>query len=478
MLPVARFGELWPEAFSSGGRHWVLDNIHDGVLDEAAVQLGLDLDPAGHTVTVLQAHGSLRYHNLTINYFNGLPLLRQVEGTADFTGKELDFTPTGGVLKGLRVTGGALAGLTELGQHPEWLTVDLTVAGPALQDMLEVIDSKPLRYAHAIGVDPAHARGRAESQLHFKLPLVADLKLDAVDYAAKATITGASLDKLVLDRGIADGNLTLDIGRTGAHVQGTARLDDIPAKVDANIIFHAKNGPHATYRVGLTLDEEAQRRLALDFPPDRLKGPIAADITYTALPANRGQATAVLDLSGAALAISEAGAAKLAPRNTPDSQRSTLRNTVSRFSRSSSRPTTRLVPRRMRGFRPPIFMAHRTSERMSIGRRPGPLPQKYARTILSTTTPLARSVRGSIPTSSRPNRSKATRSSTSAVSLRWNVNRRSWRTPQSDAAQYRGAPRSHLSTARQLPAELWPEPFPPAPGLAWRRANTSGLRAA
>src|SRR5271157_5384312 len=77
-------------------------------------------------------------------------------------------------------------------------------------------------------------------------------------------------------------------------------------------------------------------------------------------------------------------AAKLAPRNTLDSQRSTLRNTASRFSRSLSRPTTKLVPRRTRGFRPPIFMAHRTSERTSIGRRPGPLPQKYTRTILST----------------------------------------------------------------------------------------------
>ena len=304
-VPVARLGAVWPTVLSPGGRRWVLENIHDGVLDEAAVQLGLDLDPVAHTANVLSAQGSLRYHDLTINYFNGLPLVRQVGGTASFAGKHLDFTPTSGTLKGVKVTGGAVR-LTDLGEHPAWMTIDLALAGP-LQDMLEVIDSKPLRYAHAIGVDPAHVGGQAESQLHFRFPLVDDLKLDAIDYAAKATISGASLDKVVLDRGITDGNFALDIARAGAHIQGTARLDDIPAKLDANIPFHAKSGPRAVYRIGLTLDEEAQRRFDLDLAPDRLEGPIAADITYTAFAGNRGEATAVLDLRNATLAIPEAG---------------------------------------------------------------------------------------------------------------------------------------------------------------------------
>jgi hypothetical protein len=308
-VPVSRLGELWPTVFSPGGRRWVLENIHDGVLDKAAVELGLDLDPVAHTANVLNAHGSLRYHDLTINYFNGLPEVRQVAGNADFAGKHLDFVPTSGMLKGLKLTGGTVQ-LTDLGEHPEWLTIDLALAGP-FRDMLEVLDSKRLRYAHAIGIDPAHAGGRAETQLHFKLPLVEDLKLDAVDYSAKATITGATLDKAVLGRGLTDGDLVLDLARTGAHVQGTARLDDIPSKLDANVVFHPKRGPHAVYRVGLMLDEEVQRRLGLDFAPERIKGPIAADVTYTAFAANHGEATALLDLRGATLAIPEAGWRKL-----------------------------------------------------------------------------------------------------------------------------------------------------------------------
>ncbi len=304
-VPVARLGELWPPAFTPNGRRWVLDNIHDGVLDKATLDLALDLDPVAHAANVLNAQGSLRYHDLTINYFNGLPWVRQVGGTAGFTGKHLDITPTSGMLKGMKITGGLLQ-LSELGERTEWLSIDLALTGP-LQDALEVIDSKPLRYARAIGVDPAHVSGRAETQLHFRLPLVADLKFDAVDYSAKATIAGANLGKVVFDRKITDGNFALEIVRTGAHLQGTARFDDIPSKLDANVFFRPKSGPSAVYRVGLTLDEEGLRKFDLDFSPERMKGPIAADVIYTAFGPSRGEATAQLDLRNAGLAIAEAG---------------------------------------------------------------------------------------------------------------------------------------------------------------------------
>ena len=304
-VTVARLGQLWPETFSPGGRRWVLANIHDGVLDEAAVQLGLDLDPRAHTADVLKATGSLRYSDLTINYFNGLPMVHNVAGTASFAGKHLDFVPTSGMLKGLKVTGGALQ-LTDLGGKPEWLTIDLALAGP-LQDALEVINAKPLRYAHAIGVDPGHVAGQVETRLHFKLPLLEDLKADAIDYSAKATITGMSLPKIVLDRGISDGNLALDLNRSGAHLQGAARFDGLPSQLDANVFFHPKGGPQAKYHVGLTLDDEARRRLDLDVAPDRIKGPIGVDLTYSVLSRNHAEATALLDLRDTALAIPEAG---------------------------------------------------------------------------------------------------------------------------------------------------------------------------
>jgi hypothetical protein len=304
-VEVARFAALWPLSMSPGGRRWTLANVHDGVLDQGTVQLALAVDPSDRTVAVRSATGSLRYHGLTINYLDGLPPVRQVAGTAKFSDDQLVFTPTAGTLKRLQVTGGSLR-IANLGHKPEWLTIDLDTKGP-LRDAVEVIDAPRLRYAQKIGLDPAHVAGQSVTHLHFRLPLLADLKLDQVEYGAKATITGADLGKVALDRAVTDGDFALDLERHEAHLAGKARFDGIPARLDASVFFHPGKGPREVYRVGLTLDDAARRRLDLDLMPGRVHGPVGAAVTYTVLGGGRSRASAQLDLRGAALTIPEAG---------------------------------------------------------------------------------------------------------------------------------------------------------------------------
>ena len=304
-VPVAKFESLWPPALSRGGRAWVLANVHDGVLDEAAVQLDLAVDPAARSAEVVSAHGSMRYRDATISYFQGLTPARKVSGTATLVDKRLVFTPSGGSVKSVQATGGSLQ-ITDLGAPVEWLTVDLSLAGP-LQDFLETIDAKPLRYSHDIGVDPAQIAGRAEANLHFKLPLLKDVKLDQVQYAAKASLSGAAIAGVAMNRNLTDGNFTLEITRPGAHLRGTSRFDGVPLGIDANLFFKPIDGARARYRVALTMDEEQRRRLAFDFLPNRVAGPVGVDLTYWTFDATHAEADAALDLRWANLSVAETG---------------------------------------------------------------------------------------------------------------------------------------------------------------------------
>ena len=304
-VPVARFESLWPPVLSKGGRRWVLANVHDGILDQAAVQLDLAVDPAERSAEVVSARGSLRYHDLTINYFSGLPPVRKVSGTATLANKRLTFTPTGGTVKSVQVTGGSLD-ITDLGAPVEWQTIDLTLSGP-IREVLEVIDAKPLRYAHDAGVDPARVAGRSEINLHFRFPLLRSLKFDDVEYGVRATLTGAAVTGAAMDRDLSDGDFALDISRPGMHLQGNARFDGIPISIDGGVFFRPKNGPRGRYRVALTLDDEQRRRLAFDYFPDRITGPVGIDLTYSILDAGRAEAAALLDLRAASLSVAEAG---------------------------------------------------------------------------------------------------------------------------------------------------------------------------
>jgi len=304
-LPVAKFETMWPRWLSRGGRHWVLGNIHDGSLDEASVQLDLAVDVAARDAEVVGVHGAMRYHDLSVEYFKGLPPAQKVSGTATLAERRLDFTPTGGAVRSVQVTGGSVQ-LTNLGDPVEWATIDLTLAGP-LQNILEILDSKPLRYAHDVGVDPAEVAGTADTALHFKFPLIDKLKFDAVEYNAKATLTGAAFAKAALGRGITDGSLALEVARPGVHVQGNARFDGVPSTLEANWYFNPKNGLRGRYRVGLTLGQDDRRRLDINFLPDHITGPIGLDATYSVYGGGRAEAALALDLRKAVLKIEEAG---------------------------------------------------------------------------------------------------------------------------------------------------------------------------
>jgi len=304
-VPVAKFATLWPPALSRGGRRWVLANVHDGVLDHAAVQLDLEVDPTARSADIVSARGSMRYHDLTINYFSGLAPARKVSGTATLVDKRLEFTPTGGSVKSVQITGGSLD-ISNLGAPVEWQTIDLTMAGP-IRDVLEVIDVKPLRYAHDIGVDPAHVAGRTGFNLHFRFPLLRSLKFDDIEYGIKASMTDTAIANAAMDRDLSNGSFMLEIGRSGVHLKGNARFDDIPITIDGGVFFKPKDGARARYRVALMLDDRQRRRLAFDYLADRISGPIGIDLTYSAFEAGRAEADARLDLHAASLSVAEAG---------------------------------------------------------------------------------------------------------------------------------------------------------------------------
>ncbi|HYZ41696.1 MAG TPA: DUF3971 domain-containing protein, partial [Stellaceae bacterium] len=304
-VPVAQFESLWPPALSPGGRRWVLANIRDGVLDQAAVQLDLAVNPAARTAEVVSAHGTMRFHDATVSYFDGLNPVRKASGTAALADKQLLFTPTGGAVKSVQITGGSLL-ISDLGAPVEWLTADLSFAGP-IRDVLETIDAKPLRYAHDIGLDPARVAGRTKAKIHFKLPLLRDLKLDQVQYGVKATLTGAAIADVAMHRDLSDGNFTVEIAQSGVHLQGASRFDGVPLSIDANMFFTPVDGARGRYRVAMSLSDEERRRLAFDFLADRIAGPVGVDLTYSVIDESHAEANAVLDLHGTSLSLGEAG---------------------------------------------------------------------------------------------------------------------------------------------------------------------------
>jgi len=296
---VARY---WPSALSPNSRSWVTTHLHDGVVNEskADIHLTVDFDPSvAKSVQVDYLQGTLAFRNLTADYFPPLPAVQQIEGTGSFSRARFDLLATSGVLGGLRV-GGATIQLTKLDTNDEAISIAVGVRGP-LRETLQVIDTQPLRYAHAVGIDPDKVSGTADTQLTFGFPLINSLKIANLDYGAKAVLKDVVVPGLLSGHDLGAGDLTLDLDRAAFRVQGNAQLEGVPATV--SWMQSLKPGDSTRrYALKARLDDAARKRFGVDFLPAYINGVVGVDAVSTAQK-GAGQADIALDLKDAALSF-------------------------------------------------------------------------------------------------------------------------------------------------------------------------------
>lgn len=302
-VPADALPGLWPEQLSPHSRDWITGHIHDGIVTAADARFGghADLTPdAAKPVRIDTLDGTLAYRGLTVEYFKPLEPLRGVDGTATFDRAQLILTPSAGSVRGVQLAGGT-ARLFQLDTHDEQIAIAFGIKGP-LRDVLDVLDSKPLEYAHALNIDPAQVSGEAEGELDFAFPLKKELTLDMVDFGARAKLSGVAIRQVLVGRDLSDGELQLKLDRTALHLDGAARLDGVPATLNWTQSLK-EGGPPPQYTVQARLDEAARQKLGLELPAGMVAGPVAVDATYTIQSPTRASASVGVDFANAALSL-------------------------------------------------------------------------------------------------------------------------------------------------------------------------------
>lgn len=301
-VAIDTLARYWPDALSPHSRNWVTTHLHDGVVNESKtdIHLTVDFDPGVlKVVQVDYLQGTLAFHNLTADYFPPLPLVQQIDGTGTFNRATFDLVATSGVLQGLRV-GGATVQMSKLDTNDEMIAIAVGVRGP-LRDMMQVIDTPPLRYAHAVNVDPDKVSGSSETQLTFRFPLINDLKMANVEYGARAVLQDVGIPNLASGHDLTAGDLRLDLDRAAFRIQGTAAIDGVPATVGWMQSLKAGDATRR-YTLKARLDDAARKHFGVDFLSGYINGVVGVDVVSTSQKAS-GQADIALDLKDVALSF-------------------------------------------------------------------------------------------------------------------------------------------------------------------------------
>ncbi|HSV28492.1 MAG TPA: DUF3971 domain-containing protein, partial [Candidatus Omnitrophota bacterium] len=306
-VPFDSLPQLWPAVVAPNAREWVVANLSKGVAHEARATLSArSASGRFDDVVVEHVEGGLEGDGVTVDYLRPMPVVKNAAASASFDAKDFRITVKGGEVYGLRLKDGliVLGGLDQEDQHAD---IDLTIAGPAA-DALKLIDNQPLRYAQALGIDPASVGGDATTRLRLKFPLLKNLRLDDLAIKAHSSLKGVSIPKVVMGLDLARGDLEIDVDAKGLDASGPVVLGTIPADLKWRENFSARNVP---FRSRYTLrapsvDEEQRKMLGLDgvpFVSPFISGPVAADVVATLFGGGKGDIEAKVDLSPARMKL-------------------------------------------------------------------------------------------------------------------------------------------------------------------------------
>lgn len=305
-LPIDRLGALWPPGLARDARSWVTEHLSTGTVASGAAQAIVSVDPGAAPALLPVAYsGTLAVENATVDYLPGLEKVEGVDATMAMAPDRLAFAVTAGRLRGLTVPQGTIV-IDEFDAPFERMTIDVGVRGPA-SDVLTVLDAKRLQYAKAMGLVPAAVGGTVDGLLHFRFRLKKELPFSEIEYDAQAQLAGLALPDIAFGRDLSDGAFKLALDASRVSLDGSAKLDGVPATVSWMQRLTGTAGPLSRVHATARLDDQARQRFGLDPIPDILEGTVGAEVTYTVADAHHAAAETVLDLADAALTVEQAG---------------------------------------------------------------------------------------------------------------------------------------------------------------------------
>jgi len=277
-LGVRDLLRAWPLRVAAGARNWIDKNMPKAQVGPVAFEAHL---PAGMLDQDQLPDGALKVSvpiaNAEVNYIEGLPHITGLGGRATLLGDTFTADIDGGHVGPIAI---AKSSVVIANLHVPATQADISVHGAgAVQDVLALIDKKPLGYPSRFGIDPAQTKGAAQLDLALHLPTAKDLKVDEIRIEANAAVSGFAVPLGKRIR-LSDGNVKFTVTNDALHAAGTAMLEDSKLALDWQEDFRTRSEVTTRVAVKGVLDNGGRKAIGLP-STNMMDGPsnIAATLT-------------------------------------------------------------------------------------------------------------------------------------------------------------------------------------------------------
>jgi len=231
---------LWPRYLGHKAWDWCKESLYGGDVKDGSFVFNFGWDEKASAFGLQNLSGTAVISDANLNYLTGMPVIKNVYGTASFTENSITINVDKGISEGVILTGGSVV-LSDLNKDDNFIAIDLT-GNAAIKDALKLIDHEPLGFTKEIGVNPDDIAGDIDIGLKLNFELKSDLKPEEI----KVTVTGdlKEVEYLNLPEGttLTADTLKLSVTEQGFTLKGTAKYQNIPLNINVNEKFKDKSG--------------------------------------------------------------------------------------------------------------------------------------------------------------------------------------------------------------------------------------------
>ncbi|MEM7569957.1 MAG: DUF3971 domain-containing protein [Pseudomonadota bacterium] len=304
-MDVAILKAYWPEGVGGGGRLWVVENIEAGTLRKTVLNVDAPLaaladDSADTNALTI----TFTLDDAIAHYRRPMSPIVNAYARARMTLDDLRFDIEKGSVGGVDVAGSTVI-LTSFRASPQRAEIDLRVDGSAGL-LATVLDSEPLGYFTAYGIEPTALDGPIAGRALLALPLLKNLPIDDVRITARIDANRLALRDILGPRDALLRRVVIDVTQAGMKLRGDYSIDGLDGAIRWEEDFTGET--QTPTQVALT------GKIAPEGLPTWLPGAgnaVFGTVFYDASVSGRGatiaKATVTADLTAAALNIRELG---------------------------------------------------------------------------------------------------------------------------------------------------------------------------
>ncbi|MBQ9738076.1 MAG: hypothetical protein IJV75_00985 [Alphaproteobacteria bacterium] len=294
---------LWPSALGPDAHTWVKQNLSNGGLKTADFTLYFD------GAELVDLFGDIKASGVSVDYLAPMPVVHNVSATVHLYPDKVDIFATSGDLGTIKLKKADLH-FTDLQDDISNANMIIEAEGP-VKEVMQLIDSKPLEFARAFGINPAATGGKGTVKTTLNFPLISSLDINQVKVDVSAEIQEGIFPTPIDGENISNGKFQLSVNNQRLELNGTADIRQVPITLKWTEYFQKtkQNVNRSIYDISGTISD-AQIKPFFEDIDTYFTGEVPVSAIITKDFDDKTTITAQLDLTKATVPIYPIGITK------------------------------------------------------------------------------------------------------------------------------------------------------------------------